>query len=98
MVTILDFKTGEVDDPAKATEFAAAVQRYLPEIEAKHLTVDFAGVRPKLQKPRGEFRDFHVAEASELGAPRLINCSGIESPGLTAAGAIAKDVAEMVEL
>jgi L-2-hydroxyglutarate oxidase LhgO len=83
-------------DPNKATEFAAAVQRYLPEIKAEHLTVDFAGIRPKLQKPQGEFRDFHVAEASELGAPRLINLSGIESPGLTAAGAIAKDVAAMI--
>ena len=34
-----------------------------------------------------------------LGTGRVricFNCSGIESPGLTAAGAIAKDVAEMV--
>ena len=84
-------------DPAKADEFARAVQRYLPEIRPEHLTVDFAGIRPKLQKPQGEFRDFHVAEASDLGAPRLVNCSGIESPGLTAAGAIARDVAAMME-
>jgi L-2-hydroxyglutarate oxidase LhgO len=83
-------------DGAKAGCFARAVARYLPEIREELLTPDFAGVRPKLQKPRGPFRDFVVEEASRLGAPGLVNLIGIESPGLTAAGAIAEQVAELV--
>ena len=83
--------------PEKASSFARAVAAYLPEIRSEHLAPDFAGVRPKLQAPGDPFRDFWLAEASELGAPRLVNLLGIESPGLTAAGALARRVAELVE-
>jgi L-2-hydroxyglutarate oxidase LhgO len=82
--------------PEKAAEFAAAARRYLPELEAAHLTPDFAGIRAKLQGPGEEFRDFHIAEASALGAPRLVNLLGLESPGLTAAGAIARRVRAII--
>lgn len=84
-------------DGTKAELFARAVQSYLPEIQASDLSPDFAGVRPKLQGPDDAFRDFHLAEASELGAPQLVNVLGIESPGLTAAGALARRVAALVE-
>ena len=83
--------------PEKASSFARAVATYLPEIRSEHLAPDFAGVRPKLQAPGDPFRDFWLAEASELGAPRLVNLLGIESPGLTAAGALARRVAALVE-
>ena len=56
-------------DPAKAGRFAETVARYLPELRAEHLSPDFAGVRPKLQRPEDPFRDFWVEEASDLGAP-----------------------------
>ena len=83
-------------DPAKAERFASAVAGYLPELRAEHLSPDFAGVRPKLQRPEDPFRDFWVEEASALGAPGLVNLAGIESPGLTAAGALARRVASLV--
>ena len=83
-------------DPAKAGRFAETVARYLPELRAEHLSPDFAGVRPKLQRPEDPFRDFWVEEASDLGAPGLVNLVGIESPGLTAAGALARRVAALV--
>jgi L-2-hydroxyglutarate oxidase LhgO len=83
-------------DPQKAEPFAEAVARYLPEIRAEHLTPDFAGVRPKLQRPDETFRDFVIEEGSAHGAPGLVNLIGIESPGLTAAGAIAERVADCV--
>jgi L-2-hydroxyglutarate oxidase LhgO len=83
-------------DPLKAGPFAQAVARYLPEIRPEHLTPDFAGVRPKLQGPGDGFRDFVIEEGSSQGAPGLVNLIGIESPGLTAAGAIAERVADWV--
>jgi D-amino-acid oxidase len=83
--------------PGKADRFAQAVAAYLPEIRAEDLTPDFCGIRPKLAGPGEAVRDFHVAEASDHGAPQLINCMGIESPGLTAAGAIAQIVSALVD-
>ena len=84
-------------DPSKALAFARAVGRYLPGLRAEDLAPDFAGIRAKLQAPGGPFRDFHVAEASALGAPGLVNLLGIESPGLTASPALARVVADLIE-
>ena len=75
-------------DPGKAEQFARIAGRYLPGIVAADLEPDYAGIRAKLQAPGEPPRDFHIAEASRLGAPGLINLLGIESPGLTSALAI----------
>ena len=83
-------------DPAKAVKFAAAASRYLPAVEAGTLTPDYAGIRPKLSGPGEPFADFVVAEESAAGLPGLVNCIGIESPGLTAATAIADRVVELL--
>ena len=83
-------------DADKATSFAAAVRRYLPAMRAEWLAPDYAGVRPKLSGPDEPFRDFVVAEESAAGLPGLVSCIGIESPGLTAAGAIAERVVELL--
>lgn len=80
-------------DPAKAETFAAAARRFLPEIRAEHLAPDFAGIRPKLQARGEDFRDFEIVSASGV-----VHLLGIESPGLTAAGAIARRVAEQISL
>lgn len=79
-------------DPAKAAHFAAAAGRYLPGLRAEWLSPDQAGVRPKLAGPGEAFRDFVVEEGSADGLPGLVNLIGIESPGLTAAPAIAARV------
>lgn len=83
-------------DPAKARAFAEAARRYLPEIDVTHLAPEGAGVRPKLAGPGEDFRDFVIAEESARGLPGLVNLVGIESPGLTAAGAIAARVARLI--
>jgi L-2-hydroxyglutarate oxidase LhgO len=83
-------------DPAKAARFAEAARRYLPELRAAWLSPDQAGVRPKLAGPGEGFRDFVVAEESPAGRPGLVSCIGIESPGLTAAGAIAERVVALL--
>ena len=79
-------------DPARATFFAESVRRYLPEIETSACQADFAGLRPKLAGPGEGFRDFIVQEESPRGLSGLVNCVGIESPGLTAALAIGERV------
>jgi L-2-hydroxyglutarate oxidase LhgO len=83
-------------DPAKAVRFAELVRRYLPAIRAEWLAPDYAGVRPKLSGPGEGFRDFVVAEESASGLPGLVNAIGIESPGLTAAPAIAARVVDLL--
>ena len=49
-------------------------------------------MRPKLAGPGQGFADFVVREESDRGLPGFVNCLGIESPGLTAASAIARRV------
>jgi L-2-hydroxyglutarate oxidase LhgO len=79
-------------DPGKAESFARAAQRYLPSLRAEWLTPDQAGIRPKLAAPGEAFRDFSI----EAELPGFVNLAGIESPGLTAAPAIADRVVALL--
>jgi L-2-hydroxyglutarate oxidase LhgO len=54
------------------------------------------GIRPKLQGPGEDVRDFVISEESRLGLPGWVNLVGIESPGLTACMAIAQRVSNLV--
>jgi L-2-hydroxyglutarate oxidase LhgO len=83
-------------DPAKAARFAEAAGRFLPGLRAEWLAPDQAGVRPKLAGQGEPVRDFVVAEESARGLPGLVNLVGIESPGLTAAGALAESVTRLL--
>ena len=85
-------------DPSRAELFAGAARRYLPGLEARWLAPDQAGLRPRLvpEPESGGLRDFVVREESALGAPGLVDCIGIESPGLTAAPAIAEEVVALL--
>ncbi|MDY6916703.1 MAG: NAD(P)/FAD-dependent oxidoreductase [Chloroflexota bacterium] len=85
-----------VDDRDKDL-FYNSVKGFLPFIEYEDLEPEMAGIRPKLQEPGGEVRDFVIKEESDRGLPGLINLVGIESPGLTACTAIAEHVAGMVD-
>ncbi len=83
-------------DPSKRARFAKAVRRYLPGIVEDDLAPEFAGIRPKLQGPGETFRDFVIAEETARGLPGWFNLVGIESPGLTASPAIAREVARLM--
>jgi L-2-hydroxyglutarate oxidase LhgO len=83
-------------DPDKGRLFARAIRRYVPSLERSWLAPDFAGVRPKLAGPGESFRDFVVAEESARDLPGFVNLIGIESPGLTAAPAIAERVTALL--
>lgn len=74
----------------RADSFAESLARYLPGVRPEHLRPACAGLRPKLRADGG-FADF-VLEERPTGFVQLI---GIESPGLTAALAIAERVAAL---
>ena len=84
-----------VDDTNKEAFYESA-KRLLPAIELEDLEPESAGIRPKLQAPGEAFRDFVIAHEEDAGLPGLINLIGIESPGLTAAPAIAQYVARII--
>ena len=75
--------------------FYNSAKRFLPFVELADLAPESAGIRPKLQGPEEDFRDFVIAHEEKAGFPGLINLIGIESPGLTAAPAIARYVSRM---
>ena len=81
-------------DPARRDAFWEGAHRYLPWLEADDLTPDLSGLRPKLV-PTG-FADF-VVRREEGDLAGLINLIGIESPGLTSAAALARDVGRLAD-
>jgi glycerol-3-phosphate dehydrogenase len=75
-------------------EFAADVKSLIPEIEAEDMHLAYTGLRPKLVPPEGHgIADFVIEADREVH--RVIQLVGIESPGLTAAPAIAEYVATL---
>ncbi len=79
-------------DPGKRRAFWEVGRRLLPWLEEADLSPDQSGVRAKLVPGPGLFRDFVLAEESARGLPGWVTVAGIESPGLTAAAALAEEV------
>lgn len=84
-------------DPKRATAFEAAIRRYWPGLPSAHLVPDYAGIRPKIRGPGESAGDFAVLGWQTHGVFGLVHLLGIESPGLTAALALAEDVATNFE-
>jgi glycerol-3-phosphate dehydrogenase len=75
--------------------FAESAKTLLPEIEERDLQLGYSGLRPKLVPPGGKgIADFVITRDSKV--PQAIHLVGIESPGLTAAPAIANHVSQLV--
>ncbi|MFI5096303.1 MAG: NAD(P)/FAD-dependent oxidoreductase [Candidatus Acidiferrales bacterium] len=74
--------------------FAESAKTLLPEVEEKDLQLGYSGLRPKLVPPTGQgIADFVITR--DANVPQAIQLVGIESPGLTAAPAIAEHVAQL---
>jgi L-2-hydroxyglutarate oxidase LhgO len=82
-------------DPARADSFYAAVRKYWPALKDGALQPGYAGIRPKIVPRGAPAQDFVVQGPKTHGVPGLINLFGIESPGLTAALALADHVVGM---
>ena len=80
-------------DPARADSFYEAVRKYYPALADGDIAPGYAGIRPKLQAPGEGARDFVIQSPDDHGVSGLVNLYGIESPGMTAALAIADHVA-----
>ena len=77
--------------------FYNSAKRMLPFIEYQDLEPEMAGIRPKLQGPGEDVRDFVIRNETDKGLPGFINLIGIESPGLTSSPAIARYAAAIVK-
>lgn len=83
-------------DEGRRESFYQSIRNYLPGIKPEYLHPDMCGIRPKLQGPGEDYRDFIIKDESDIGYPGLINLIGIESPGLTSCVAIARYVKSLL--
>jgi L-2-hydroxyglutarate oxidase LhgO len=79
-------------DANRAAAFYAAIRRYFPALADGSLEPGYTGIRPKLGPASSAALDFVIQGPRHHGVPGLVNLYGIESPGLTAALAIAEEV------
>jgi len=79
-------------DARRADSFYAAIRRYWPELPDGALQPAYTGIRPKISGPGEPAADFRIDGPAQHGIAGLVNLFGIESPGLTAALAIADEV------
>lgn len=82
----IDYRT----DVSRAARFASEIRKYWPALPEDQLRPDYCGIRPKLSGPGEAPADFRIDGPARHGVPGLLNLFGIESPGLTAALAIAR--------
>jgi L-2-hydroxyglutarate oxidase LhgO len=83
-------------DPRRADAFYTAIREYWPALPEGALQPAYAGIRPKLSGPGEPAADFVIQGPAAHGVRGLVNLFGIESPGLTAALALALRVCEIV--
>lgn len=76
-------------DPGRADRFTRAIRRYWPGLPDGSLQPDYAGLRPKIVGPAKASADFLILGPAELSAEGHVHAFGLESPGLTAALALA---------
>ncbi len=80
-------------DVGRAARFHRAITRYLPGLALEDLRPDTAGIRPRLAGPGDTTTDFRIDGSTGGDDGTLVSLFGIESPGLTASLALAREVA-----
>jgi L-2-hydroxyglutarate oxidase LhgO len=80
----------------KRRAFGEAIRRIVPSLSDDDIVPDMSGIRPKLQAKGATARDFVIVHETARGLEGFVNLVGIDSPGLTAAPAIAKIVQKLL--
>lgn len=88
-----DYSVNEANSPA----FYKSAKEFLPFINPDDLSPEMAGIRPKIQAPGADAKDFIIKNESDRGFKNFINLIGIESPGLTSSMAIAEYVEGLIQ-
>ncbi len=89
----VDDKTDYTSRKTPPGVFIEALCKFLPSLEERDLSWAYSGIRPRVAAEGGNEHDFVIAADRE--DPPLVNLVGIESPGLSAALAIARHVANL---
>jgi L-2-hydroxyglutarate oxidase LhgO len=92
----LDNSNGSIDytvDPQRADKFYREIRAYWPDLPDASLQPAYAGVRPKISPPNAPAADFLINSHRN---PHYLGLYGIESPGLTAALALADHVIDSI--
>ena len=86
-------------DPSRSEGFYREIRKYWPGLRDGTLEPDYCGIRPKLHGPGhgGSALDFTLQGRHVHGLKGLVNCFGIESPGLTASLALAEEVERLLD-
>ncbi len=79
-------------DSRRSDSFYEAIRQYWPDLPDDALQPGYVGMRPKIAAPNQPPADFMIQGQKVHGIPGLVNLFGIESPGLTAALAIAERI------
>ncbi|VXC01698.1 FAD dependent oxidoreductase family protein 1 [Brevundimonas sp. G8] len=82
-------------DDNRRSDFAAAIQRYYPDLAIDDLEPAYTGIRPKIGSPDNLSPDFQIDGPDAHGRHGLVNLFGIESPGLTASLDIADAISDL---
>lgn len=67
-------------------------------VDPNKLSEDYCGIRPKLKRAEKLYPDFWLGNQSDHGIENYVELCGIESPGFTAAPALAKWAADQIKL
>lgn len=77
--------------------FAESAKTLLPEVEESDLQLGYTGLRPKLVPPSHKTGIVDFVITRDPRVPQAIHLVGMESPGLTAAPAVANYVAKLAQ-
>lgn len=86
-------KTDYASHKTPPSVFVEALRKFLPCLEERDLRWAYSGIRARMAAGDGDKSDFIIA--ADRDDPPLVNLIGIESPGLSAALAIARHVARL---
>jgi L-2-hydroxyglutarate oxidase LhgO len=94
-VRFQDGKDDYEDGRYAVEDYLEPARELLPSLTLDDLRLGGSGIRAKLHPPEASFADFLIGRDQENA--RLVQVSGIESPGLTSCLSIGLDVAEIVD-